>query len=158
MKSILGAAALLACASALADAPGDELPMCVHAAGCRAATQAELDALRGGFQVDTPTGRLHVTIGITRTVSVNDRVVAQSSLLVPHLGGNALIVQNGPGNHAPPASAFNSAALPTIVQNTLDNQKLSTLTIINASANSLSVLKSLRMGEMMSRATAGSGR
>lgn len=158
MKSVLGALALLACAPVLAEEPAfGEQQMCVQAAGC-VTSQAELDALRGGFQVDTPTGRLRVAIGITRTVSVNDRIVAQSNLLVPHLGGNALVVQNGPGNQAPIASAFNGGAMPTIVQNTLDNQKLSTLTIINASANSLSVLRSLRMGEMMSRATAASGR
>jgi hypothetical protein len=67
-------------------------------------------------------------------------------------------VQIGPGNSSVAASAFHANAMPTIVQNTLDNQTLKTFTIVNASVNSLSVLNSLRVGEMMARATRASGR
>jgi hypothetical protein len=119
---------------------------------CRLAADAELAALRGGFDVHTPGGRLRIDIGIVRGVAVNDRVVALSAASGP------LIVQIGPGNLAPAASAFHGGALPTIVQNTLDNQTLKTFTIVNASVNSLSILNSLRLGEMMARATRASGR
>jgi hypothetical protein len=71
---------------------------------------------------------------------------------------NALVVQNGPGNTAPPASAFGNSAIPIIVQNTLDNQALKTFTVVNASVNSLSLMRSLRVDEMMRRATTASGR
>jgi hypothetical protein len=159
--------AVLGCIALCPPAMAEEYDVCAQAAACRLASQAELDELRGGFQIDTPHGRLQVGIGITREVSVNDRVVAVSRLVIPDLGrrdarleGGALLVQNGLGNHLPQVSAAltTSTSLPIIVQNTLDNQKLGTVTIIDASVNSMSLLRSIRMDEMMSRATAASGR
>ena len=147
MRSLLGAAVMLAALPALAH------DFCAEAAHCRAASDAELAALRGGFDVHTRGGgRLRIDIGITRGVEVNGQVVAMSSQ------GTPLIVQVGPGNSALPASAFHAGALPTIVQNTLDNQSLKTFTLVNASVNSLTVLNSLRVGEMMARATRASAR
>ena len=124
--------------------------MCAAAPGCRAASAAELEALRGGFDIDTPGGRMHLHLGIRREVSVNDRVVAVSESL-----GSPLIVRNGPGNSVPALASLPAGAMPLVVQNTLDNQKLGTVTIIDAAVNSLSVLNAMRMGEAMSRATAG---
>jgi hypothetical protein len=167
IKGLLAAIALLASIAPSPQARAEEHDLCAQVAACRIASQAELDELRGGFHVDTPHGRLQVGIGITREVSVNDRVVAVSRLVIPDLArrdasleGGGLVVQNGLGNHAPQVSAAltTSTSLPIIVQNTLDNQKLGTVTIIDASVNSLSLLRSIRMDEMMSRATAASGR
>jgi hypothetical protein len=184
MRTVLAALLILGWVPAplLADTPTSEHELCMQATQCRTASDAELDELRGGFDVDTPRGRLRLEIGITRAVSVNDRIVAVSNFVIPGSGrttqssqtvvnnvpvgsgvpltvnGNALVVQNGPGNVAPSPSAFSAAAFPIIVQNTLDNQKLSTFTLINASVNSLSVMNALRMSEMLRRATAASGR
>ena len=147
---------LLAALALLAGLPGahaEEHDVCAAAAACRAASAGELEALRGGFEIDTPGGRLHLHLGIRREVSVNDQVVAASEVL-----GSPLIVRNGPGNSVPALSSFAAGAMPLIVQNTLDNQKLGTVTIIDASVNSLSVLNAMRTGEAMSRATAASGR
>jgi hypothetical protein len=126
--------------------------LCDEAVHCRVASSAELGALRAGIDVATRGGRLRIDIGITRGVAVNEHVVAVSS------EARALIVQVGPGNSAPPASSFAAGALPTIVQNTLDNQTLKTFTVVNASVNSLSILNGLRLAEMMARATLASGR
>ncbi len=71
---------------------------------------------------------------------------------------NALIVQSGPGNTAPPASSFGPNSFPLIVQNTLDNTNLKTFTLINASVNSLSLMRSLATNDIMRRATIASGR
>jgi hypothetical protein len=136
----------------LAAMPAFGSDFCIESPECRVVSDAELAALRGGFEVRTPAGALRIDIGITRGVAVNGELVAMSSL------GTALIVQVGPGNTALPASAFHAHAVPTIVQNTLDNQTLKTFTIVNASVNSLSVLHSLRVAEMMARATRASGR
>jgi hypothetical protein len=145
-KLLLGAAVLLAAPPALA------FDFCEAAAQCRAASEAQLAALRGGFDVRTRGGgQLRIDIGITRGVAVNERIVALTSASGP------LLVQVGPNNVALPG-AFHAGAMPTIVQNTLDNQTLKTFTIVNASVNSLSVLNSLRLGEMMARATRASGR
>jgi hypothetical protein len=178
--------------------------LCAFAGSCRTASAAELDELRGGFDLDTGRGRLRVDIGITREVHINGNLVARSQLNLPDLGqmmsdsrhgrmntptvtttvgghGNGtsgpllvngapvtttpvtlteggLIVQNGPGNIAPTLAQIGGAAIPTIVQNTLDNQKISTLTLVNARLNSMSLLNTLRLGDVMNRATAASGR
>lgn len=76
---------------------------------------------------------------------------------VSNLGGT-LIVQNGPGNVAPLPASFNGVVLPTIVQNSLNEQVLKTLTLINASVSSLSAFKALALSEALSRATLSSGR
>lgn len=166
MKSVLGALLILACLPALADPPAHDYQICAQARVCRMASDAELDELRGGFDVDTSGGRLRLGIGITRAVAVNDRFVAVSQLVIPDVGEaipsgartpEVLIVQNGPGNHIAP-TAFRGASFPTIVQNTLDGQKLNTFTIVNAKVNALSVLNAIRMGDGLSRATAASGR
>jgi hypothetical protein len=189
-RTVLGALLALAWmpAPVFAETPAKEHAICVQGTQCRMASDLELDELRGGFHLDTQMGRLRVGIGITRTVSVDNRLVARSDLVVPDLGqafaasgrtvapqisvnnppaggelrinvnGSALIVQNGPGNFAPPASAFNAAASPIVVQNSLDNAKLELGTIINASVNSLSLMNARRFGEMLSNATARTGR
>src|SRR5690606_24460533 len=174
----------------------DGTSFCPREIECRRANDAELESIRGGFSLNTPAGRLEINIGITRTVEVNDRVVAVSRLVlpdltrilaaarssadaariradvtrapasvtpVPHgarvdLAGGALVLPNGPGNVAPVAAAFQGTALPTIVQNSLNDQVLRKLTFVNASVNSVSALKSLGWGEMMQRATAATAR
>lgn len=151
ISSACRALALFAC---LPLAQAGEHEVCAQGTACRAASPAELDGLRGGFELDTPGGRLHLSLGIRRAVSVNDRVVAVGELALP----GAILVQNGPGNAAPALSALATGALPILVQNTLDNQKLGTVTIVDASVNSLSVMNVLRAGEMLNRATAASGR
>jgi hypothetical protein len=45
-----------------------------------------------------------------------------------------------------------------VVQNTLNDQVLRTVTLVQASVNSLSALNALAMGDMLRRATAASGR
>lgn len=184
MRTVLAALCILAClpAQRVAAAP-EEHEVCLQGLQCRLASHAELDELRGGFDLDTRGGRVRLNIGITRAVAVNDRFVAVSHLEIPDLGqmiaaspqgsrttqvsappgavvtltNDALIVQNGPDNHIAP-TAFNGASFPTIIQNTLDDQKLNTFTIVNARVNALSVLRQLRTGEIMSRAAATSGR
>jgi hypothetical protein len=227
------------------------LDFCGLEADCRPAAEAELGRVRGGFITDTRTGRLEVSIGITRAVSVNDRLVAVSHIVLPDIaqiiatarsaagralaqnaalaalnggaaaqnaalagfGGGAaapsagaapppppqvqaappvqavapvqavppaqlvindvpstasapvtlpesgaILIQNGPGNIAMPATSFSANAVPTVVQNTLNDQVLRTVTLVQASVNSLSALNALALGDMLRRATAASGR
>jgi len=164
---------ILAPLSALGEAPPEEHAICVQEIECRSASSAELDELRGGFEIGMRGGMLRLDIGITRAVAVNDQLVATSRLVMPQglavelapqpgvavsLSENALIVQNGPGNIAPPPAAFGPSAMPIVIQNTLDNQKLTAFTVIDASVNSLAVMNLLRMSDALGRATAGSGR
>lgn len=204
MRSALAALVALACGPAplLAD---DELEVCLEAP-CRVASHEELDGLRGGFDLDSDRGRLRVSIGITRSVSINDRLVATSTLVLTDIGrlisqarggrqtapqltfnlpsgsnplapsqltvnntpvslngppievhDAALIVQNGPGNSVNLQMPL-TGSMPIIIQNTLDNQKISTSTSLSSTVNSLSILHGLRTAEMMRRATISSGR
>jgi hypothetical protein len=188
MKRILCAVALVAAAAPLY--AEEQHDLCAFSGACRTTSAAELDELRGGFDMDAGNGRrLRVDIGITREVSVNNRVVAVSHINIPDIGkmmgdsrrgsvsamhapvtvqvgdgpkvitdGSGILVQNGPNNTAPSLSQFGPDAMPVIVQNTLDNQKLSTLTSVTARVNSMQLLNTLRIGDMMNRATAASGR
>lgn len=120
-----------------------------------AASDHTLDQLRGGF--DFGSG-LQVSFGITRAVFVNGRLAASTTLQFGDLGKlsaaqaaaigsqagvQALVVQNGSGNAIAPSAL--SVALATYIQNTLSNQTLGTQTIINASTNGLSLVKSLNV-------------
>ena len=70
---------------------------------------------------------------------------------------NPLIVQSGERNFAPPAMLLARIRSRIIVQNTLDNTNLKTFTLINASVNSLSLMRSLATNDIMRRATIASG-
>ena len=114
-------------------------------AGLHAVSDRSLDKVRGGFT--TSTG-LQVSFGIERSVSVNGNLVAKTSFNVSEHGkvtsspgsGNLTLVQNGAGNVAliGPVSA---ATLGTVVQNTLNDQKIQTVTAVNATVNSLQILR-----------------
>lgn len=118
-----------------------------------AINEGHLDQVRGGF--DAPNG-LQISFGIERAVYINGSLVTTTSLNVSDLakvtGGQAAVsaavagarnltlVQNGAGNTfvTGPASA---AAVGTVIQNTLNDQKIQSVTSINATVNSLQMMK-----------------
>lgn len=119
-----------------------------------AVSDEELDRLRGGF--DTGQG-LTVSFGIIRSVTINGDLINQTSFNLPdvtqitpdqaRLANAAIsesgIIQNGMNNTLDPSI---KSQLPTgslVVQNTLSDQNIQTLTVINASVNSLGLLKSI---------------
>ncbi|MBT0963488.1 hypothetical protein [Denitromonas iodatirespirans] len=55
------------------------------------------------------------------------------------------VVQSGPGNVVSGASVVGNDAMNTIIQNTLDDQRIQVLTEVSASANSLQVLRAMNM-------------
>ncbi|MCB1951420.1 MAG: hypothetical protein H6944_13085 [Zoogloeaceae bacterium] len=56
------------------------------------------------------------------------------------------VVQNGSGNMVSSASVVGNDALTTVIQNSLDNQRIQVLTEVSASANSLQILRAMNMG------------
>ncbi len=118
-----------------------------------AVNERGLDRVRGGF--DAGNG-LQISFGIERAVYVNGSLVTTTNLSVSDLGrvvagqggvsaaaagsSNLSLLQNGAGNTliTGPVSA---ATLGTVVQNTLNNQKIQSVTTINATVNSLQMLK-----------------
>ncbi len=119
---------------------------------------ASLDEVRGGFELEGSS--LKFTIGIERAVYINGNLVATNVLNLKDLqssaGGTsvagalpaaapsgALVVQNGPAgsNYVAPQVAQNPTA--TVIQNSLNDQKIQTVTTINASVNSLQTVRAM---------------
>ncbi|MDM0016808.1 hypothetical protein [Variovorax saccharolyticus] len=123
---------------------------------------ATLDRLRGGFDAG---GGLMVTFGISRAVYINGGLVTQTTLNFGQLNNlNAAqaeqlskqmaalnLVQNGPGNTFAPQQAGTSG---TVIQNTLDNQHIVNRTVIDASSNSLGMIKNQNMQSTINDAVA----
>lgn len=120
-----------------------------------AMSERSLDRVRGGFQ--TSNG-LQISFGIERAVYINGALVTTTSLNLSDLGkvsngqsqnpaasaaaglGSLTLIQNGAGNTfvTGPVSA---TTLGTVVQNTLNDQKIQSFTSINATVNSLQLVK-----------------
>ena len=60
---------------------------------------------------------------------------------LPVAPSSALVVQNGAGNYVPTQVVQNPTA--TVIQNTLDNQKIQSVTTINASVNSIQMTRAM---------------
>jgi hypothetical protein len=120
-----------------------------------------LDTVRGGFV----TNNLNIAFGIERAVYINGALVTTTSLNITDTGritsstdtkgltpSTLALIQSGAGNSVA-GGAFSSAsgvglnanAIGTVVQNTLDGQKIQNVTVINATANSLGVLRELNL-------------
>ena len=116
---------------------------------------SELDTLRGGFE--TPSG-LRVSFGIERAVYINGVLSSVTTVNLADLGqlsGRGLpegstvaVIQNGPNNTFV-GNALNAGALATVIQNSLDNQNIRAVTTINATVNSMEMLRTGQMAHSM---------
>lgn len=148
-------AACLLLATAQANAtPGDWV----------AVDAATLDCLRGGFT--TGTG-LAVSLGVERMVSINGTVVSRTSFQVANMGrldveqarqtsatlSAVKLIQNGSDNMM--LTGFSGDTLAgTVIQNTLNDQRIDSRTTINASVNSIALLKAINFNGNVSDAIA----
>ena len=127
-----------------------------------------LERMRGGFQ--TPQG-LQLSFGIERLVYINGTLATSTRIAVQGLGapggavpeaslppgGSLSWVLNGAAQTLAPGLPA-GANLGTVIQNSLNDQHIQTLTIINANANSLDVLRSWSLQLSIRDAVAGSVR
>ena len=121
-----------------------------------AVSNKTLDQLRGGFDAG---GGLMVSFGISRAVFINGQLVTSTSFQVGDTSrltaaqldtvtkqlpaqAQAQVVQNGPGNSVDGAA---TVPLGVYIQNTLNNQSIRNQTIIQATSNSLSLVKNLNL-------------
>lgn len=130
-----------------------------------AVSDQQLDTQRGGF--DAGSG-LAVSFGIIRTVMVNGDLVSKTSFNLPdvtkitseqaRLASAAMaesgLVQIGPNNFVD-AGVRSSLATGTLIQNSLNDQQIQTLTIINTGVNSLVLLKALNTQTVLNDALLG---
>lgn len=132
-----------------------------------AAADSRLDEMRGGFGL---VPGLTVSFGILRTVEINGNLVSSTGFQIADLRSISLaqaqqlasqidatnVVQSGPGN------TF-SAALPSgtpaiVVQNTLNDQRIRTVTEINAVTNGMSLMKNMNLAQSLNDAIAAATR
>jgi hypothetical protein len=117
-----------------------------------AVSDSRLDSMRGGFDASST---LQLSFGIERAVYINGNLVTSTSVNVPDVGqitaaqATALaavtntvnVIQNGPGNSFDPSSLTHAAGA-TVIQNTLNNQNIQTLTTVSTAVNTLDAFKS----------------
>jgi hypothetical protein len=120
-----------------------------------------LDEMRGGFALAPG---LTVSFGILRTVEINGSVVSSTGFQIADLRTISVaqaeqlarqvnqlsVVQNGAGNSL--ATALASGMPGLLVQNTLNDQKIRTITEINAVTNGLSILKGMNLSQSLNDA------
>lgn len=135
-----------------------------------AVSDQALAAMRGGF--DFGAGLL-VSFGIERAVYINGALVTTTALMVAGLGTPtqhaalagtggmgamdrlANLVQNGQSSVLR-GDAGNLASFPaTVIQNSLNDQAIRTVTTINATSNSLDAMRSLNIGSVLRDALSG---
>ncbi len=132
--------------------------------GWVAVDAATLDSLRGGF---TTAAGLTVSLGVERLLAINGEIVSQTRFQMADIGkldvaqaqqtGATLsavkLIQNGSDNMM--LTGFSSEALAgMVIQNTLNDQLIDSRTIINASVNSDSLLKTINFNGNLSDAIA----
>ena len=131
-----------------------------------AVSDEQLGGMRGGF--DAGAG-LNVSFGIDRSVMINGDLVTKTSFHLPDVTkitaeqaqlasaaiGQISIVQNGSGNSVDLAanSQFRAG---TVIQNSLNDQWIQTLTVINAGVNSLGLLNAINAQTVLKEALLGS--
>ncbi|MGA6829391.1 hypothetical protein ACO9S2_17510 [Nitrospira sp. NS4] len=116
-----------------------------------------LDRMRGGFQ-SNPNGPV-MSFGIERSVFLNGQLVGSTVLNIPNViqfagdpNNSFTLIQTGGGNAVTPGTS----SLPpfmTVLQNSLDNQRIQSQTVINATVSALSMARSLALGNALSQAT-----
>jgi hypothetical protein len=125
-----------------------------------------LDAVRGGF--DFGSGLL-ASFGIERAVYINGNLVTSNSVQVPDIGrmtpdqatalaaatGTVNVIRNGAGNSVD-TSAFNQVTAATVIQNSLDNQDIRSLTMIDVGVNSQIAFRSLNLQQSLQAGLIGS--
>ena len=124
--------------------------------GWQAMAAVKLDEVRGGFITDTG---LKISFGIERAVYINGSLVTTTSLNVADLGkisagrganssgldaSSLALIQNGKGNTFA-TGQVSMSGLGTVIQNTLNDQKIQNVTVINATVNSMQILRSVNL-------------
>jgi hypothetical protein len=130
----------------------------------QAVDDARLDSVRGGFDLG---GGMFAAFGISRAVYVNGALVAQTAVQVPDVAritavqagalttaNAARVIQIGLGNHVDPAVLLHMGG--TVIQNTLDNQRVKSLTTIDVTVSGLDTFRSLNLQDSLQPALLGS--
>jgi len=128
-----------------------------------------LDEIRGGFELDG--SGLKFSFGIERAVFINGELVTSTTLNLKDLklavgtgstpaalpsgtAGSLGLIQNGNGNNVSALISPNIAG--TVIQNTLNDQKIQNVTTINASVNSMQAVRTMSVQSAIQSGIVGS--
>lgn len=131
-----------------------------------ALADSRLEEMRGGFETDAG---LKISFGIERAVYINGILVTSTSLNVADLNkftagqvqtmgldrSTLGIIQSGPNNTFSPGQLGSSSAA-TVIQNTLNDQRIQGITQINATVNSLDLIRKMSIQQNIQSALADS--
>ena len=166
-KKLLCCALLLAAGNGCFGAgPGAKSGGLFNPGEWKAVSDDKLDTLRGGFEAGNG---MTVSFGLVRTVTINGDVVNRTSFNLPDVSkisaeqarivsaaiAETSVVQNGSGNVVS-ESVRSQLTGGTLIQNSLNNQTIQTLTVINAGVNSLGLFKSLNLQNALKDSLFGS--
>jgi hypothetical protein len=118
-----------------------------------------LDDMRGGYDIGNG---LMASFGIDRAVYVNGNLVTSTSFNVPDIAhmtqaqaaamssalNSVSVTQVGPNNTFDPGS-LNGASAGTVIQNTLNNQKIQTITTLNTTVNTLNAFRQMNFQDAL---------
>jgi hypothetical protein len=131
-------------------------------AGWTPVGEETLDETRGGFDLGDG---LVASFGIDRAVYVNGNLVTSTSFNIPDIAhmttqqaqamqaalSTVQVTQIGPNNTFDPAALGPNTGA-TVIQNTLDNQHIQSITTINTSVNSLNAFRQGALQESLQQA------
>lgn len=153
-RRIAGGLCLWLLVGAAADAAAAAIVEDDALAGLVAVDEHRLDRMRGGFELDLG---LKLSFGIERVTYINGALVTSQSVSVADLqaatggqladalarAGGMGLIQNGAGNSY--TLNTNANLVGNVIQNSADNQKIVTRTIINSTVNSLQLLRAMNL-------------
>lgn len=122
---------------------------------CKVASNEELGQMRGGFSINTGSSQVLLSLGFQQVTFINGILAAMTTLNLPQINSAApiplqqnfiptQIVQSGPGNIYIPSSSLPSNVT-TLIQNSLNNQVINHMTIINATIASKQLLNAMNI-------------
>lgn len=126
---------------------------------CKVASDETLEQMRGGFSINTGGSQILLSLGFQQVTFINGMLAAMTTLNLPQLNSAipipiqqnfipSQIIQNGPGNTYIPPAPLPSNVM-TVIQNSLNNQIISHMTIINATIASTQLLDAMNMASTL---------
>lgn len=121
----------------------------------------DLAETRGGYQF--PSG-FEISFGIERAVYIDGVLQTLTTFNIPSLTTTSLqtaqafsaLFSNGSATSAPADVARLLSALPTLVQNSLNNKTISSLTTINATVTALELFREINLSSSLADALSSS--
>lgn len=128
-------------------------------ADMRPVDNMRLAALRGGFTISQGGVTVDVAMGVAQLTYIDGHLVEPASLNTAMPAATLRLIQNGPGNSFDP-SGINllPGTTATVIQNSLDQQVIRNVNVMNLTVTSMALAESLALQSSLQQALAGLSR